>query len=70
MVELQRAAEFKLGGDDGPTITPSESLDAKDDNASGRRKVSRDCLEDTSQFKAIYFGFSDYNDRLLSTLQL
>ncbi|CAG7907722.1 unnamed protein product [Brassica rapa] len=29
MVELQRAAEFKLGGDDGPTITPSESLDEK-----------------------------------------
>ncbi|KAG2270428.1 hypothetical protein Bca52824_064983 [Brassica carinata] len=27
-----------------------------------------DGLEDTSQFKAIYFGFSDYNDRLPSTL--
>ena len=32
------------------------------------RKVSGDGLEDTSQFKAIYFGFSDYNDRLPSTL--
>ncbi|WZZ68335.1 hypothetical protein YC2023_079705 [Brassica napus] len=29
-----------------------------------------DGLEDTSQFKAIYFGFLDYNDRLPSTLQL
>ncbi|CAN7105935.1 unnamed protein product, partial [Brassica rapa subsp. narinosa] len=31
-------------------------LDAK---VSGWRKFSGDGLEDTSQFKAIYFGFSD-----------
>lgn len=39
MVELQRAAEFKLGGDDGPTITPSESLDEKGMTTGYRRYI-------------------------------
>lgn len=40
-----------------------------DDNASGWRKLWGDGLEHTSQLKAD-FGFSGYNDRLTSTLQL
>lgn len=40
-------------------------LDAKDNNASGWRKVSGDGLEDTSHFKA-----TDYNDHLPLTQQL